>query len=48
MTYVIEGSNVSLSLSAEEVGEVIESLELTTSNSELLQAWYEFREAEFA
>ena len=48
MTYEIVGSSVSLTLSAEEVTEVIESLELTTSNSELLEAWYAFRKEEFA
>jgi uncharacterized protein (TIGR01639 family) len=48
MTYQIDGSNVTLNLSAEEMNEVIESLEETTDNSELLKAWYEFRQEEFA
>ena len=48
MTYEIEGAKVVLSLTAEEVNEVIESLEQTTSDSELLEAWYEFRKEEFA
>ena len=48
MTYVIEGSNVTLSLSADEMNEVIQSLEQTSDNSELLEAWYEFRKEEFA
>jgi hypothetical protein len=48
MTYVIEGSNVALNLSADEMNEVIEALETNGSNPELLEAWYEFRKEEFA
>ena len=48
MTYGIEGAKVVLSLTAEEVNELIESLEQTTSDSELLEAWYEFHKEEFA
>jgi hypothetical protein len=48
MTYQIEGSNVSLSLSADEMNEVIEALELAGADSELLEAWQEFRKEEFA
>jgi hypothetical protein len=45
---MIDGSNVTLNLSAAEMNEVIEALELTGSNSELLEAWQEFRREEFA
>jgi hypothetical protein len=48
MTYEIVGSNVSLSLSADEMNEVIEALELANADSELLEAWQEFRKEEFA
>jgi len=48
MTYEIVGSNVSLSLSADEMNQVIEALELTDGNTELLEAWQEFRKEEFA
>ena len=37
MTYEIVGSNVSLSLSADEMNEVIEALELANADSELLE-----------
>jgi hypothetical protein len=42
MTYEIEGSNVTLSLSADELNEVIDALETVNSESKLLEAWYEF------
>jgi hypothetical protein len=42
MTYVIEGSTVSLSLFADEMNEVIDALETVNSEGKLLQAWYEF------
>ena len=48
MTYEIVGSNVSLTLSVDEINEVIEALELTGGNSGLLEAWQEFRKEEFA
>jgi hypothetical protein len=48
MTYEIVGSNVTLSLSADEINDVIEALETNGTNPELLEAWYEFRKEEFA
>jgi hypothetical protein len=47
MTYEIVGYNVTLSLSAEEVNEVIAALEQVQPGSGLLEAWYEFRKQEF-
>jgi hypothetical protein len=46
--YQVDGENVTLLLSAEEVTAVIESLELTDPNSSLSSAWQEFRREEFA
>ena len=45
---LVDGENVTLSLSAEEVGEVIEALELVNPGSALLADWQEFRKAEIA
>ena len=42
LTYEIGGSNVTLSLSADELNEVIDALETVNSESKLLKAWYEF------
>ena len=42
MTYAIEGSTVSLSLSADEMNEVIDALQTVNSENKLLEAWYEF------
>jgi len=42
MTYEVEGSNVTLSLSADELNEVIDALETVNSESKLLEAWYAF------
>jgi hypothetical protein len=42
MIYEVEGSNVTLSLSADELNEVIDALETVNSESKLLEAWYEF------
>jgi hypothetical protein len=48
MTYQIKGAKVTLTLSAEEIGEVIDALELVDSESELLSAFRQYREEEFA
>jgi hypothetical protein len=48
MKYTIDGETVVLQLSAEEINEVIESLERTSPESELLGGWYQFRKEEFA
>jgi hypothetical protein len=48
MTYKIAGHNVTLKLTAEELGEVITALSLTAPDSELLQAFQEFRAEEIA
>jgi hypothetical protein len=39
MTYEIVGSNVKLTLSADEMDEIIEALETANSESKLLEAW---------
>ena len=41
MTYEIVGANVKLTLSADEMNEVIEAPEL--ADAELLEAWQQFR-----
>jgi hypothetical protein len=38
MTYEVEGSNVTLSLSADELNQVIDALETVNSESKLLEA----------
>jgi hypothetical protein len=48
MKYKIEGANVTLELSAEEINEVIEALELCAPDSELLGSFRQFRKEEFA
>ena len=48
MKYKVKGSNVTLELSAEEIKEVIEALELCAPSSELLAAFRQFRKEEFA
>jgi hypothetical protein len=48
MTYEIVGSNVSLTLSPEEMDEIIDALETVNSESKLLEAWWDFRKEEFA
>jgi hypothetical protein len=48
MTYKIRGETVTLSLSAEEVGEVIDALQLVDPDSTLLADWQKFRKEEFA
>jgi hypothetical protein len=48
MTYEIVGANVSLTLSADEMDEIIDALETVNSESKLLEAWWDFRKEEFA
>lgn len=48
MNYTVNGAQVDLSLSAEEVGEVIEALEQVAPESEVLEAFQQFRREEFA
>jgi len=48
MKYKVKGSNVTLELSAEEINEVIEALELFAPHSEVLTAFRQFRKDEFA
>jgi hypothetical protein len=48
MTYQIKGANVTLFLSAEEIGEVVDALELCDPGSEVLAALKEYRQEEFA
>ena len=48
MRYEIVGSTVKLTLSADEMHEIIDALETVNSESKLLEAWWEFREEEFA
>ena len=48
MKYEIVGANVKLTLSADEMNEVIEAPELADADSELLEAWQQFRKEEFA
>ena len=48
MKYRVIGANVELELSAEEIGEVIDALETVDVDSELLAAFQQYREEEFA
>jgi hypothetical protein len=48
MKYKVKGSSVTLEISADEINEVIEALELCKPNSELLAAFQQFRKEEFA
>ena len=48
MKYAVFGHNVSLEFEGEEITEIIESLELTNPQSELLAAFQQYRNEEFA
>jgi hypothetical protein len=48
MKYKIRGSVVTLTLDGDEITEIIEALELRNPESELLNAFRQYREQEFA
>jgi hypothetical protein len=48
MTYQVAGETVTMTLSAAEVTEVVEALELVNPDSALQANWQQFRTEEFA